>query len=73
MLLCCMQSFLYLGQFLLASALLTPVLVMETDAWWEGQVITMLFLLSIDGQILHHAVLICIDLHGSIAAEQLNK
>ena len=72
MLLCCMQSFLYLGQFLLASALLTPVLVMETDAWWEGQVMTMLFLLSIDGQILQ-SVLICIDLHGSIAAEQLNK
>ena len=53
MLLCCMQSFLYLGQFLLASALLTPVLIMETDAWWEGQVMTMLFLLSIDGRILH--------------------
>ena len=33
---------------------------------------TMLFLLSIDGQILQ-SVLICIDLHGSIAAEQLNK
>ena len=42
MLLCCMQSFLYLGWFLLASVL-TPV---ETDAWWEGQVMTMLFLLS---------------------------
>ena len=68
MLLCCMQSFLYLGQFLFNS----PLLVMETDAWWEGQVMTMLFLLSIDGQILQ-SVLICIDLHGSIAAEQLNK
>ena len=32
---------------------------------------TMLFLLSIDGQILQ-PVLICIDLHGSIAAERLN-
>ena len=67
----CMQSFLYLGQFLLASVLFTPVLVMETDAWWEGQVMTMLFLLSIAGQILQ-SVLICIDLHGSIAAERLN-
>ena len=65
-----MQSFLYLGQCLLASVLLTPVLVMETDSWWEGQVMTMLFLLSIDGQILQ-SVLICIDLHGSIAAERL--
>ena len=33
---------MYLGCFLLASVL-TPV---ETDAWWEGQVMTMLFLLS---------------------------
>ena len=41
MLLCCTQSFLYLGRFLLASVL-TPV---GTDAW-EGQVMTMLFLLN---------------------------
>ena len=71
MLLCCMQSFLYLGRFLLVSVLFTPVLVMKTDAWWERQVMTMLFLLSIAGQILQ-SVLICIDLHGSIAAERLN-
>ena len=32
----------------------------------------MLFVWSIDGQILQ-SVLICIDLHGSTAAEQLNK
>ena len=32
MLLCCMQSFLYLGRFLLVSVLFTPVLVMKTDA-----------------------------------------
>ena len=43
----------YRGQFFSASAFLTPVLVMETDAWLEGQVMTMSFLLSIDGHILH--------------------
>ena len=38
----------------------------------EGKIMTMLFLLSIDGQTVLQSVLICIDLHGSIAAERLN-
>ena len=60
-----------LGWFVLASVLLTPVLVRETNGWWEGLDMMMLFVLSTDGQILQ-SVLIFIDLHGSIAAERLN-
>ena len=37
--------------FVLASVLLTPVLVREINAWWEGQGMTTLFVLSFDGQI----------------------
>ena len=38
----------------------------------EGLEMRMLFFASIDGQILQ-SVLVCIDLHGSIVAEQLNQ
>ena len=52
---------------------LSPYSTVESDAWWEGHggyddVISF----KHDGQILQ-SVLICINFHGSIAAERLNK
>ena len=76
------------SQLLLASALFPPVLVRHAaslvprpistsykkvmNVETEGLEMRMLFFASIDGQILQ-SVLVCIDLHGSIVAEQLNQ